>query len=143
MAKVIQFNTDRYAAQLARICSSRLATVQVIDLDLNLAIRVYEGTPDQVEENEATLVGEHNTGVDGSTPCPEAENLADRLVVSLTNAGFQAWKYDWSAPNNCPYCGGDCPYKSADSDPLLHYCDGFAGDIDGLLEPRNVDGKEL
>jgi polygalacturonase len=32
---------------------------------------------------------------------------------------------------SCYYCGGDCTNQPEDSE---HLCDGFAGDIDGLIE---------
>jgi len=32
---------------------------------------------------------------------------------------------------DCPYCGGNCPNEPDDSPNL---CDGFAGDIDGLVK---------
>ena len=35
----------------------------------------------------------------------------------------------------CHYCGGNCPNKPDNSEYL---CDGFAGDIDGLYELRDL-----
>ena len=32
------------------------------------------------------------------------------------------------SPDSCPYCGGNCPSNDD------HACDGYLGDIDGLVE---------
>lgn len=36
----------------------------------------------------------------------------------------------------CPYCGGNCRNEPEDSQ---HLCDGFAGDIDGILDAEKIE----
>ena len=39
--------------------------------------------------------------------------------------------------DSCPYCGGDC-YNDHD-----HACDGFLGDIDGLVQQEADDREQM
>ena len=43
-----------------------------------------------------------------------------------------------STESVCPYCGGGCPEEPEDSENL---CDGFAGDIDGLVAGSEASGS--
>lgn len=43
---------------------------------------------------------------------------------------FQVTKIEFDFDDSCPYCGGDC-YNDHDN-----ACDGFLGDIDGLVEQQ-------
>lgn len=95
MAKIFMFNAHLFAERLARVCKTGEMTVQVVDDDLKLCINVYDGSPALVDEGDAVLVSQHDTGLDGNEYSPETEKLADQLVAALVGIGVKAHKYEW------------------------------------------------
>lgn len=81
------FNPSSFAKQLVKASDANDMTVMVIDNDLCLVIRVYEGTP----ENYDRLIGQHDTGLSDS--CPEVDEQASQLVASLVKAGVNAKRH--------------------------------------------------
>jgi len=70
----------------------------------------------------------------------ERENLAKKNKDSKRNKLIKKLALSYLKANlddvleacraDCPYCGGECPSSDADEEDA--YCDGWAGDIDGL-----------
>lgn len=56
------------------------------------------------------------------------EKLVIKAALLYAAANREDLNDAFAAP--CAYCGGDCPLLDAENDGS--YCDGFAGDVDGL-----------
>lgn len=94
-----------------------------------------------------TVSGFHTCGTCGKSLVPQMLQVVSEAFRQETD-GKAAWRVvsfhclDHSLPypnfqgqtpmlpEECPYCGGNCPNEPDDSPNL---CDGFAGDIDGLV----------
>lgn len=64
--------------------------------------------------------------------------VIEDIIAAIRDADDLEWQLieinESSQGDDCPYCGGDCERNEASG--VDAFCDGYAGDIDGLSEGK-------
>lgn len=87
-------NPIMYAMQLTEYFDATQMVAVVLDSDLKLVVRMYEGSPEDYESGDAELLTEINTGLNGYDDSSKIKDFVRQLVEALIERGVTAIHYN-------------------------------------------------